>query len=195
MVKTHEENPTPLLAQDFEILFRTRFKPLVIYALRFVKDLETAKGLVQDVFITLWEKRSDLGGSRSEAAAYLTTSVRNRCLNHLRDHKKFNYELLDFEGLYSESDSELPSQSVELADLNRQINLAIGQLPEKCRQIFVMNRFEGKKYREIADELNLSIKTVETQMSRALNSLRTNLADWLVVTGFILIAKIILWLS
>lgn len=183
-----------LSAADFERLFRTRFKPLVVYALRFVKDLETARGLVQDVFITLWEKREALVSSQGEPAAYLTTSVRNRCLNYLRDQRKFNRDLLDFEGLMPDDDSTQPSDGIELSQLNSEITAAISQLPEKCRQIFTMSRFDGKKYQEIADELGISIKTVETQMSRALTHLRSRLAAWLMVAGVAVMLRLFLTL-
>lgn len=166
----------------FEAIFRSRFKPLVGYALRFVRDLETARGIVQDVFITLWEKRHEIDSGR-EVEAYLTTSVRNRCLNYLRDQKKFNRELLDFEGLMG--DDCQPVDHLEVAQLDAQIRQAVGELPEKCKEIFLLSRFENLKYQQIADKLDLSVKTVETQMSRALSHLRMRLAAYLSLAGMI----------
>lgn len=167
-------------AKAFEAIFRSRFKPMVGYALRFVRDLESARGIVQEVFVNLWEKRADLDAGR-EVEAYLTTSVRNRCLNYLRDQKKFNHELLDFEGLMDHNWH--PVDQLEIAELDARIRQAVDELPEKCREIFLLSRFENLKYQQIADKLQLSVKTVETQMSRALSHLRIRLAAYLSVVS------------
>ena len=156
---------------------------MVGYALRFVKDLETARGIVQDVFITLWEKRSAIEVGH-EMEAYLTTSVRNRCLNYLRDQKKFDRDLLNFEGLLN--DDCQPVDHLEVAELDNRIRQAVGELPEKCKEIFLLSRFENLKYQQIADKLGLSVKTVETQMSRALSHLRVRLAAYLSLAGLAL---------
>lgn len=152
--------------------------------MRFVKDLETAQTIVQDAFIGLWEKRATVD-TRREVAAYLTTTVRNKCLNYLRDEKKYNRELIDFEGLLNDEASSIPSDHLEVAQLELQIKTAIGELPVKCREVFELSRFQNMRYQQIAIQLGISVKTVETQMSRALNHLRTRLAAYIPVVGLV----------
>jgi RNA polymerase sigma-70 factor, ECF subfamily len=142
-----------------------------------VKDFETAKEIVQDAFISLWEKRETIDASRP-VKSYLTTIIHHKCHNHLRDTRKFNSDLLGIEDLLEihiivETDTLVEE---ELADA---IKAAIDELPEKCREIFLLNRFENLKYQEIADKLQLSQKTVEAQMSKALQHMRVRLAEYL----------------
>jgi RNA polymerase sigma-70 factor (ECF subfamily) len=115
--------------------------------------------------------------------SYLFQGVHNRCLNYIRDRKKlvqFDSPQSEAElGQYLESKDHLESEEAE-----GRINRALDELPEKCREIFLMNRFDGLKYREIAEKLNISIKTVETQMSRALKSLRERLSDMITILIF-----------
>lgn len=154
--------------------------------------METARGIVQDAFIALWERRPEVSPERG-MEAYLTTIVRNRCLNYLRDQKKFNRELLDFEGLLADDEGVMPADRLEIDQLETRIKDAIGELPEKCREIFLLSRFENMKYQQIADHLGISVKTVETQMSRALNHLRQRLEAYLSLAGLaVSMLKIIL---
>lgn len=168
-------------------MFRSRYKPLVSYAMRFTRDMETARAIVQDAFIGLWEKRATVDTGR-EIAAYLTTTVRNRCLNYLRDEKKYNRELIDLEGLMCDEAARMPTDHIELAQLELHIKTALGELPVKCREVFELSRFHNMKYQQIAVHLGISVKTVETQMSRALSHLRTRLAVYLHVVGLVWIA-------
>ncbi len=163
--------------KTFEDLFRTHFKHLCTFALKYVKDLDTAKEIVQDVFLNLWEKRDSIDPAMS-IKSYLTTAIYNRSLNHLRDHKKFNSDILSFENLYPFNDQESTDHLVTY-ELHQKINLAIDELPLKCKEVFMLNRFEDLKYREIAEKLNISVKTVETQMSKALQHLRVRLVEYL----------------
>jgi RNA polymerase sigma-70 factor (ECF subfamily) len=110
--------------------------------------------------------------------SYLSTTVRNKCLNYLRDHKKYSSDLLALENLSHEAIYDQPDKLVE-TDLRDQIFRAIEELPEKCREIFKLSRIRNMKYQQIADELQISVKTVETQMSRALQHMRTRLSEYL----------------
>ena len=163
----------------FEILFRSFFPGLVLFAQKYVPDQDTAKEIVHNVFINLWEKREKIDSSTS-LKSYLFTSVQNRCLNFIRDQKKFDkdgtlLEKLEHRG-YTEATGRLEEQELE-----QRIYDALQELPQKCREIFTMNRFEELKYAEIAEKLNISIKTVETQMSKALKILREKLIDYLTI--------------
>ncbi len=165
------------------MLFRTHFKGLCSFALKYVKDLDTAKEIVQDSFLSLWEKREQIDLSKP-VKSYLTTAIYNKSINHLRDNKKFNSDILNFEELYPFNENERNDRLVT-NELNRKIHDSINELPEKCREIFMMNRFEDLKYREIAEKLDISIKTVETHMSKALQHMRSRLVEFLPI--FILI--------
>jgi RNA polymerase sigma-70 factor, ECF subfamily len=150
---------------------------LCFFALQYTKDHDTAREIVQDAFTGLWDKRDTIDLSRP-VKTYLTTMVRNKCLNHLRDNKKFNREILDIEGLLSERTYHPPDRMVE-AEVREKIRGAIQGLPEKCRQVFVLNREENLKYHEIATRLEISVKTVETQMSKALQHMRNQLHEFM----------------
>lgn len=143
-----------------------------------MKDFETAKELVQDAFITLWEKRESIDTNRP-VKSYLTTIIFNRCQNYLRDNRKFNSDVLEIENLLEFSENVSSDFLVE-AELAGAIKAAIDELPEKCREIFLLNRYENLKYHEIADKLQLSQKTVEAQMSKALQHMRLRLAEYIV---------------
>ena len=113
----------------------------------------------------------------------MSTTVHNRCLNFLRDNKKFNRDLLALENLEDVTEfEELDPFSCE--ELEQKIQAAINELPEKCREVFLLSRFENLKYKEIAEKLNISIKTVEAQMSKALQHLRIRLTDY--ITAFLI---------
>ncbi len=164
---------------SYEKLFRELFKPLCSLAMKYLGDLDEARNLVHEVFITVWEKFDSLPPD-TNYKSYLFTSVRNRCLNYLRDKKNH----LPLEKLAESKFSETNTQ-LETAELEKEIELAINSLPEKCRQIFELNRMEGLKYAEIAEKLGISVKTVEAQMSKALSVLRDHLKEFLTLIFFI----------
>lgn len=149
------------------------------FAQKYVKDFETAKEIVQDAFITLWEKRETIEMDRP-VKSYLTMVIHNKCSNYLRDNRKFDPYILDIVNLLDVPEYE--SSDILIAnELKIKIEASISELPEKCREIFVLNRYENLKYREIADKLQISVKTVETQMSKALQHMRIRLAEFISV--------------
>jgi RNA polymerase sigma-70 factor (ECF subfamily) len=167
----------------FEKIFREHFKDLCYYAINFVKDYETAREITQEAFIALWDKRSSIETSLP-VKAYLKTSVYHKSLNYLRDNKKFNHDLLNAEGrmnIVDESGDKMVFKEVEKA-----VMAAIAQLPEKCREAFTLNRFEGKKYQEVAEAMNISVKTVEIHISKALQHLREKLGEFLFLAAMLL---------
>jgi RNA polymerase sigma-70 factor, ECF subfamily len=152
---------------------------LCFFAQKYVKDFETAKEIVQDSFLSLWEKRETIDMERP-VKSYLTKVIHNKCTNHLRDNRKFDRYILSVENLvdipeYNDSDSLVEEE------LHIKIDSAIAELPEKCREVFVMSRYESLKYQEIADKLQISVKTVETQMSKALQHMRIRLSEYISV--------------
>jgi RNA polymerase sigma-70 factor, ECF subfamily len=175
--KEQQNNFQTLDIATFEILFKSEFKGLCHFAIQYVKDLDTSKEIVQEAFLNLWQKKDMIDLSKP-VKSYLFTSVRNRCLNYLRDHKKFNTEIIELEDAVSGSYFQQPDKLVE-AEIRQKIDSALHELPEKCRKIFILSRYERLKYQEIADRLEISIKTVESQMSKALQHMRVRLTEFL----------------
>ncbi|MBN2663528.1 MAG: RNA polymerase sigma-70 factor, partial [Bacteroidales bacterium] len=166
--------------QIFENFFRDYFKPLVNFANKFLNNIDDSKEIVHDVFINLWEKRDSIDVQNS-VKSYLYASVNNRCLNFIRDNKKFNnnIQLDNIDSVVSPSDTltEIEIQSI--------IEKTLNTLSPKVKRVFELSRYENLKYKDIAEKLNISQKTVESHISAALKSLKENLKEYLVV--FILI--------
>ncbi len=162
----------------FEQYFREHFQALVGFAMGYVPDSDTASEIAQEVFINFWNKRDTISPDQN-IKSYLYISVKNRCLNFIRDNKKFRSYFLDVE-LEMEMAVSVPDK-LEQSEVASQIENAMGKLPEKCRQVFELSRFEELKYREIAEKLNISVKTVEAQMSKALKILSSELKGLLII--------------
>ena len=162
--------------EAFERLFNLYGQPLIHFVRRYVGDTSIAEDLVQDVFLALWTNRSHLDPAL-RIKTYLYTSVKNQALKHLRhsDVARRSAEdlALEFPPL------KTPEEEWQEKEVALSVYQAIEALPEKCRLIFSMNRFDHLTYAEIAEIQNISIKTVETQMGRALKFLRNRLAHLL----------------
>lgn len=164
-------------------MFRAYYQQLAAFAYQYVESHETAEEIVQDVFTNVWSKSGQIE-IRTAVKSYLYGAVRNACLNYIK-HKKIERRYEEQEMLKPEG---YETDFLELDELKTEIDAALDQLPEKCRQIFEMSRFEEKKYKEIAEELGLSIKTVENQVGRALKVMRTALSRHLPSFVFWMIA-------
>jgi len=164
------------------------FAGMCFFAQKYVKDYDTAREIVQSAFISLWEKRETIDMDRA-VKSYLTTVIHNKCTNHLRDNRKFDHNILHIENLLEVPEYDGADSMVE-SELKAQIDSSIADLPEKCREIFVLNRYENLKYQEIADKLQISVKTVETQMSKALQHMRIRLAEYITVIGALILSFI-----
>jgi RNA polymerase sigma-70 factor (ECF subfamily) len=154
--------------------FNTLFESLHRYALTIVKSNDVASDAVQSVFVKWWEGQKQFG-NREEAKAYLFTAVYRQCLNVIRNEKT---RLVHKENYKYEMEVITQSDELELEQLDEQIKSTINDLPSQCRTIFVKSRFESKRYNEIADEMNLSVKTIEAQMSKALKILREKIKGY-----------------
>lgn len=160
----------------FELLFHFYYPGLVVYSTQFTTDRMEAEEIVQDFFVRLWQRHQQLIPTDS-LKSYLFLSVKNGCLNYLK-HKKV-------EEKYIKQMAELSNQHLAYdpdlyiaSELQEKVKNVIGLLPEKCREIFIMSRIQGLKNEEIADNLNISKRTVETQISKALKVLRLELKDY-----------------
>jgi RNA polymerase sigma-70 factor (ECF subfamily) len=168
--------------QAFEMLFREYFRPLTVFAKQYVKVQEVAEDIVQDLFLYLHEK-GDFDISVKGASYHLYKLVRYRCLNHIeyqRIRDKKNPGIMPDPG----SDPHDPLETMKLIELEHKYLQAIESLSPKCRKVFEMSRMEGRKNKEIADEMKLSKRTVETHISHALNVMRKILCEYLRVILF-----------
>jgi RNA polymerase sigma-70 factor (ECF subfamily) len=163
----------------FEQVFKSNFKNLHAYACVMLKDEAAAEEMVQNVFLKLWERTESISISGS-VTAYLYRAVYNESLNYLK-HLKIRSQHRLYVSHRMNSPSDTASRKVQLRELEDRIQIALNELPEQCRTIFQMSRFDELKYREIASHLNISIKTVENQMGKALKILRTKLVEFLPV--------------
>jgi RNA polymerase sigma-70 factor (ECF subfamily) len=170
----------------FEMLYNEQYSSLCHFAQRFVLDLDTAREIVQGVFVSIWEKRTSLP-IEITLKTYLYTSVRNRCLDYLKHlNVEYEYEKMRIREIKESGNNSFnaiddPLDGLITKELESAIKHAIACLPDKCREIFELSKFKGLKYREIAEKLNISVKTVETQMSRAIDSLKKKLSNHLMV--------------
>lgn len=168
--------------KSLELLFRRLYPRLCAYAHKFVQDTHDAKEIVQELFLTIWRNKDRLDENQS-LEAYLFTSTKNRCLNLLQSKKSKSKQAEMLFYLYASEASESDNSYHLLVanDLEKDFNTALQHLPTECRRIFELSRFEGLQYKEIAAKLNISIKTVETQMYRALSKLRLQLREHLTI--------------
>lgn len=171
----------------FNEAFESYYSRLCFFADNIIHDYDQSSSIVQQVFVDLWLKRARLDVIYS-LKGFLFRAVRNQALDWLR-HRKVESEYLQEQSFKQEEAVFL--DQLELAELNEKINIAIQELPERCREIFVLCRFEGLKYAEIASRLEISVKTVETQMSIALKKIRAKVSDsqYLNLLAFIFLKK------
>jgi RNA polymerase sigma-70 factor (ECF subfamily) len=161
----------------FEMLFRTYYKPLCNYAYSFLNDKDEAEEVVQSAFIGVWDKRSSIE-IQTSIKSYLYRMVRNSCLNVIK-HSNVKKQHVRHEMAGGEPMEESASQSVISQELEQKIREAMKELPEQCRLVFQLSRFEELKYSEIAGQLNISVKTVENHMGKALKIMRQQLKEYL----------------
>lgn len=171
----------------FEQLFRQQYRGMVGYASKYLYDVDEAEEIVQEVFFNYWNKRKSLEITGS-IEAYLFRAVRNSCLNYLKHQQVKNQYVQAQEKPLQEEESRTSDRVVEL-ELQQKIDDCIEQLPPERQRIFKLSRYEGLKYKEIADQMGLSVKTIENQMGKALKFLRENLTEYLPV-----IAMAISWI-
>ncbi len=170
--------------QAFEKIFKGYFEDLFLYARHYVVDEDVARNIVQDAYVILWEKREKIRDD-IKLKYFLLTVVRNKCLNYLKREKfqqKYKKGILDnYKVLLFNYDAlqRLNLSDFEFEEVETIINHTISSLPKKCQTVFRLSRFEGLSNKEIAENLGISVKTVEIHISRALRVLRASLKDYL----------------
>jgi RNA polymerase sigma-70 factor (ECF subfamily) len=160
----------------YDSVFRTWYPILVRVATALLREIDAAEEVAQDVMLELWRRRHLLDTDVS-LRAYLLRSIRNRSLNHLRHLRVRRQSEAEIEATYhAPLGSDQPIVAKELSDA---LQSAIRELPPRCREVFELSRMHGLKYAEIAEALEISQKTVEAQMGKALKLMRQRLVEWL----------------
>lgn len=176
----HEKQP---YSDNFEQLYISYQPRLIAYALRFVNNPVEAQDLVQDCFMNLWNRHASLG--QEQAPMLLFVMLRNRCLDYLKHKKTVNKYTLSYlskmkgeERLYNYDFAYNETERPYLyQELEHQIQTILDRLPERCREVFIMSRFQGLKNREIAEQLHISAQAVEKHIQKALRTFADALSD------------------
>ncbi|NUM31279.1 MAG: RNA polymerase sigma-70 factor [Bacteroidetes bacterium] len=157
--------------KEFEILYKTYQPHLVNFANFYLKNEQESIDLVQELFKNIWEKKEILI-LPPNPKSYLYKAVKNRCYNKLTRNKTKITEIEYLENVLFEN--QTPSDIIESRQSANQIDSLINKLPAKCREIFILSRYENMSYKEISAVLDISVKTVENQIGNALKFLRKN---------------------
>ncbi len=158
----------------FDRIFRGFYLPLVNFAVDLVKQRPVAEEIVSDVFVSLWKKREEIL-LIEKLRVFLFVAVKNRCYNHLRDHS-FLTVSVEADNIATLTSSYDPEEDLAFRELKHRIHQAVECLPAQCKQIFKLVREDGLKFREVAEILQVSPRTVETQLYRAVKKIRLVLA-------------------
>lgn len=161
----------------FDFVFHYYYSGLCVFAERLTGDSKSAEDLVQDLFVHLWIRHDSIQ-ILSSVKNYLFTSVKNRALDYLKKESGKSRKIL-YASKDQHLDENLSLQWIAESELQEAIDRSLALLPARCREIFVMSRMEGLKNQEIAEHLNLSVRTVELQISNALKQMRISLKDYL----------------
>jgi len=156
----------------FRMLFDRYYTPLSVYADKILNDMDAAIDIVQSLFVNIYENRTEI--KVNNVRSFLYQSVQNRCLNELK-HRKVITNYSAHVTNFSTEETNETSELIEVSELEARLANAINQLPDQCRKIFEMSRFDGISNSDIAEQLNISKRTVETQISKALKFLREKL--------------------
>ncbi len=175
----------------FKVVYNKYFSNLYYFILEFIPLSDIAENIVQDTFFTLWNKRHELRDD-TNLSAYLFTVAKNNCLYRLRD-QKYRQRLFSATSLDDiemdmniEALDTLDSSSFVFEEIEQIIEQALDELPPQCRKVFMLSRFEEKKNKEIAEELNISVKVVEKHITKGLKIFRTALKDYMPIVAYLI---------
>lgn len=164
--------------QAFELFFRKYYARLCSFSNKFVHDPEQSRDIVSDAFLKIWENRMDIDPENS-LVSLLFKITQNLSINHLRSKTVESKYLEILKITYIENSDFSNYETTIKNELENKIKAAMGKIPARCKQVFELSRTEGLKYNQIAEQMNISVKTVEVQMSKALKILREELIDFL----------------
>jgi RNA polymerase sigma-70 factor, ECF subfamily len=172
----------PLDEVGFKKLYYEYYEALFKFLWRKTRDYDTSKDLVQELFLRVWKNRENINYNES-VKSYLFTSANNLAIDHLRK-KITNQKYFERSEI-----NDVPSEQNDYSELKENLDKVLEKMPEKLREVFTLNRFEDLKYLEIAKMLGISVKTVESRMSKALKILRKHFVSFLVIIIFFLLKR------
>lgn len=162
----------------FKEVFDKYYAPLCMYASCILKDRNDAEEIVQELFYVIWKNRSSLPVLHS-LGGYLYNAVRNQSIQYAEHNNVVNrYNASEKNNQSDDDSSPNPQQQMEISELEGLVKETLAKLPDRCRQIFVMQRTEGKKYKEIAETLQISVKTVEADITKTLKTLKAEIETY-----------------
>ena len=176
-ISLHESNDE----KEFRKLYEEYYAPFCIYAKRFINDMAICEDIVSDVFASLWDKRNSIELKKDTATAYLKICVRNSCLNYLKH--------LEYEWNYNELCQKQPPVYATESDSVYMLFKALERLPQNYRIVFTKNFFEGKTHAEIAEELNLSVKSINRYKQKTMDMLRKEFKEYLPVLLYLIVVQ------
>ncbi len=169
----------------FEQVYKEYYARLFHYLKGYIDETEEIKDIVQNAFISLWNNRMTLSDDDSHICSWLFTVVKNQCLNYIRDKEsrlriQSRIEFLESEKLRWQAQSlhAFIPESINLSELQQRVENAVKGMPEQCRRIYLLSREDGLSHKEISLRLNISPKTVESQITKALRILRSKFNDY-----------------
>lgn len=162
----------------FEELYRLFFPRLFNFSMLYVHKKETAEEIVNDIMVKIWEKRAELSNINN-LETYLFVSVRNHSLNYLSKYSHYHVEIQEGSGIAAMVNANDPEKELEWKEIYFKLNMAIEELPDQCRTVFKLIKEEGFRYKQVAEILNISPRTVETQLFRAIKKLDTAVAAYI----------------
>ncbi|GAA4292367.1 RNA polymerase sigma-70 factor [Aestuariibaculum suncheonense] len=170
---------TEITAKSFKGIYYSLYPRLLSFSLKYVKDQFVAEEVVEDCMLYLWERRKELE-SVKDLKSYLYTMVKNRCFTYLRNnHKEIPLEAVNYEAISQEDQYIIEEETHAI------LMKAIEELPDKCKKVFKMSCIEGVRYKDIALEMDISVNTVKSQRSRAIELLKRSLKDQPFVTIYL----------
>ena len=172
--------------KDFENFFRENFHAASLVAFRYISDRSMVEDIVQESFVILWEKQSEIFTTKDDLRKYLFVTVRNRAISYLRSIK---IKQVDLETFWSEIDQPENEKLFDEEEMSIRIGKAIKKLPVKCREIFLLAYVENFTYNDIANRLSISKNTVKTQMVIAYRILRQELKELYLGFLFLMTAR------
>lgn len=162
--------------EAFRFFFEKYYPDLCNLVNLYLRDAIMAEEIVQDIFIYLWEKKEKIR-IESSVKSYLLRATKNRSLNYIRDERNkqdINIQLVDF----NRQSAEMPDKVIDANQLREVIDNAINNLPDRCREVYILGKEKNLSYKEISEEMGISVKTVEVQMGNALKKLREQLRPY-----------------
>jgi RNA polymerase sigma-70 factor (family 1) len=173
----------------YDTLFKQYYAPFCLYAHRYIDDEEVCKDIVSDVYASLWDRRNEFVLRSETTIAYIKICVHNNCLNYLK-HKNYEWDYEEYFKKNIPIYEENPDSVYTLDEMYQMLYETLDKLPSNYKDVFMKSFFEGKSRTEIADELNVSVKTINRYKQKAMELLKNELKDSALMLSFLYILNI-----